>query len=80
MPQSILIDMQDERLFNEKIMSDIYVLVGTYDDVVPNNWSEEFAKAQDATIKFYKDDHSFTQNIDNLPSIISSILNEKNYE
>lgn len=79
-PQSILTDMQDEHLFNEKIMSDIYILIGMYDDVVPNNWSEEFAKAQNATIKFFKDDHSFTQNIDNLPSIISNILNKKDYE
>jgi predicted esterase YcpF (UPF0227 family) len=79
-PQSILKDMQDERLFNEKIISDIYVLVGIYDYIVPNNWAEEFAKAQDAIIKFYDDDHSFTQNINNLPSIISNILNEKDYE
>jgi predicted esterase YcpF (UPF0227 family) len=77
MPQSILRDMQDPRLFNIKIQSDIIILVGTLDDVVPNSWPIEFAKAQQAKIEFYPDDHSFTNNLEKLPSIIANIISTK---
>jgi len=77
MPQSILQDMKDEHLFKEKIQSKIYILVDTMDDTVPNDWVIEFAKAQEATIKFLHDDHSLTQNIEKLPNIIKNILDEK---
>lgn len=80
MPQSILSDMQDGRLFNEKIKSEIFILAGTLDDVVPNCWVVRFAQAQQATLKFLHDDHSFTQNKDNLPDILIKFLNEKNYQ
>lgn len=73
-PQTILKDMKDPQLFKTKIKSEIYILVGTLDEIVPNIWSEEFAKAQNAKIKFLEDDHSFTLNIQNLPSIIKDIL------
>jgi predicted esterase YcpF (UPF0227 family) len=76
MPQRILADMQDERLFEEKLNSDITILVGTMDDIVPNNWVLEFAKSQVIDIKFYEDDHSFSNNIDQLPDIITSILDK----
>jgi len=77
LPQRILQDMQDERLFSEKINSKIIVLVGRKDVVVPNSWPVEFAKTQDASIRFFNDDHSFTMNLKNIPSIIRSILDEK---
>jgi alpha/beta superfamily hydrolase len=77
MPQRILKEMYDPVLFTEKINSNIFILIGTLDDVVPNMWVIEFAKAQEATIKFLKDDHSFTLNIDKLPNIINNILNKK---
>jgi predicted esterase YcpF (UPF0227 family) len=76
-PHEILRDMQDERLFIQKINSEITVLVGRQDDVVPNRWSEMFAKAQDAKILFFKDNHSFTKNNEKLPDIITNILEEK---
>ena len=74
MPQRILKDMQDEKLFKQIINSEITILVGTKDDVVPNSWSIEFAKAQQSTIKFYHDDHSFTNYLNQLPSIIKNII------
>lgn len=77
MPQKILQDMQDNSLFKQKINADIYILAGTNDDVVPTEWVLEFAKAQQATIKFLHDDHSLTNNIDQLPIIIMGIIGKK---
>jgi len=77
MPLRILADMQDNRLFKEKINSEIYILAGTNDDVVPSDWVKEFAKAQNVKIKFLDDNHSFTYNMDKLPDIIRKILNKK---
>ena len=74
MPQSILSDIQDESLFKNKISSDIYILIGLQDDVVPVKWPLEFAMSQNSTIKFFEDDHSFTKNLDKLPQIINKIL------
>lgn len=74
MPHRILKDMQDETLFLKKISSDITILVGTNDDLVPNDWSIEFAKAQGATIQFFRDDHRFSNHIHQLPSIIKHLI------
>ena len=76
MPQSILNDMKDIRLFEEKIDSDISILAGTLDDVVPSKWVIEFAKAQGADVKFLVDDHRFSQNIDKLPDVISTFIDK----
>ena len=77
MPQTILTDMQDNSLFEKKIQTEIFILLGTEDDVVPNNWVLEFAKAQEATLMFLHDDHSFTKNMYNLPNIIIKIIDKK---
>ena len=74
MPQSIIRDMQDPKLFETKIKADVTVLVGTLDDVVSNSWPKEFAKAQNAKIEFYTDGHSFTNNLEKLPKIIKKII------
>ena len=74
MPQEILRDMQDEKLFTQKIKSDITVFVGTQDDVVPNNWPINFAKAQEAKIQFLCDDHSLTGHINQLSDMIKNII------
>jgi predicted esterase YcpF (UPF0227 family) len=74
MPQSILSDIQDESLFVNKISSDIYILIGLKDDVVPIKWPLEFAMSQNSTIKFFDDDHRFTTNLQKLPKIIDKIL------
>ncbi|RLF58438.1 MAG: hypothetical protein DRN27_05435 [Thermoplasmata archaeon] len=74
MPQCILADMQEERLFSERINSKIVIFVGTNDEVVPNRWSIEFAKTQEAEIHFLHDDHRFSSYLNNFPEIISDIL------
>ena len=76
MPLKILAEMQDSKLFNQKISSDIFILIGTKDEVIPNNWGILFAKAQEATIKFLNDDHSFSYNMSQLPKIIGNYLNK----
>ncbi len=74
MPQEILTDIQDFRLFENKINAKINILAGTMDDLVPNKWVEEFAKAQDVDIFYLDDDHSFSLNLHKLPQIISEII------
>jgi dienelactone hydrolase len=69
--------MQDNRLFKQEINADIYILAGTNDDVVPTEWVLEFAKAQQATIKFLHDDHSLTININQIPSMVMNIIGKK---
>lgn len=76
MPKGILIEMKDPDLFDKKIKSEILILLGTNDDVVPNNWGIYFAKKQNATVKFLDDDHSFSYNINQLPKIIGKYLNK----
>ena len=73
MPSRILREMKDERLFHEKIDCDIFILVGTLDDVVPLDWPLSFAQSQQATVMFLHDDHSFTQNLSRLPGIVTRI-------
>ena len=77
MPKRILADMKDNLLFEKKLDAEIYILLGTKDDVIPYFWSIEFAKAQEAYIKFYHDDHRFTNNIRNLPEIIIDLIDQK---
>lgn len=76
MPQRILSDIQDIRLFKEKITSKIFILIGTKDDVIPIKWGTEFAMAQEAIVRFLYDDHSFTYNMNQLPDIIATILDK----
>ncbi len=77
MPQSILKDLKDDTLFNTKITAYITILLGTRDTLVPNSWAIEFAKIQQATIKFFNDDHRFTNTFDKLPDIIKKIIEQK---
>ena len=74
LPMSILVEMKDNRLFEKKMDADIIIFIGTEDDVIPADWSLEFAKIQEATIKFLHDDHSLTRNLNKLPEIISKII------
>ena len=76
MPQKILAGMQDSRLFEEKINSDISILAGDKDEVVPKDWILNFAKSQNVNVKFFDDDHTFTKNMKQLPDIIANILHK----
>ncbi len=74
-PKRILNEMKNNNLFEKKIEAEIAIIMGTEDDVIPSYWIFEFAKKQEATIRFLHDDHSFTQNISKLPDIITNIIN-----
>ena len=76
MPQRILSDMQDRHLFKEKINSNIFILAGKKDYIVPSDWVLEFAKAQGITVRFLDDDHAFTYNMNKLPNIINNFLDK----
>lgn len=73
-PRKILEDMMDARLFKQKISAPIIILRGTEDDVVPDQWVFTFAQAQEATIRFLHDDHSFSKNLPILSDIISELV------
>jgi alpha/beta superfamily hydrolase len=66
--------MKDPRLFEQRIPAAITILRGTQDDLVPDEWILGFAKAQQATIQLYNDDHRFSKNLQKLPVIISKLL------
>jgi predicted esterase YcpF (UPF0227 family) len=74
MPTRILEEMMDPRLFEQRIPASIIILRGTHDDVVPDDWVIYFAKAHQATIQLYNDDHRFSKNLQKLPVIISELL------
>lgn len=74
MPLRILKDMKDDRLFSLKLNTDIIIFVGTNDNVVPNKWSIEFAKSQEATIHFLHDDHQFSNYVHLFPDMIKNML------
>ena len=76
-PQRILSEMQDHRLFEEKLESNIFILAGKWDDTIPSDWALEFARAQGVNVRFLDDDHMFTYNMNKLPDIINNILNKK---
>jgi predicted esterase YcpF (UPF0227 family) len=76
MPQRILSDIQETSLFKEKISSSIFILIGIKDDLIPFNWPIEFALSQEATVRFFDDDHRFSNNISQIPKIIDNILDK----
>ncbi len=74
MPHRILHDMKQPQLFSTNLPMPITILRGTNDTVVPDNWILTFAKAQQATIHFLHDDHSLTDSLEKLPTIIQEII------
>lgn len=74
MPKRIIQNMKDESLFSKRITSRFIILLGTEDEVVSNEWDLAFAKAQEATVHFYHDDHRFSHHMDELPMIINEFL------
>jgi len=77
MPQSILEEMQDRVLFTKKNNAEVLIIIGTKDEIVPNSWPIQYAKNQNATIKFLDDDHRFSEKIDQVISIIKGFLIKK---
>lgn len=73
-PRRILEDMQDWKLFENRLNVDIIILRSTEDELIPDSWVCEFAKAQEAMMIFLEDDHRFSRNLSKLPPIISNLL------
>ncbi len=73
-PSRIRCEMQDRQLFDKRMDAKISIVIGTEDDVIPLRWIIEFAKIQEATIKFLHDDHSFTRSLNRLLDIICEII------
>ena len=72
MSKRILNDIKDRQLFENKLNTEITILRGTEDKLIPNKWILEFAMAQEATIMFLHDDHRFSYNTAMIPNILSS--------
>lgn len=70
MPQLILLDMKDNRLFSQKLNPQVIVFSATKDSTVPPEWVIRFAQHQEATVQFLHDDHRFSNHLTKLPQLI----------
>lgn len=70
--------MKDNNLFKYKLKKNIYIILGSDDEIVPISWSIKFAEKQNANLLLLKDDHRFSKNINNLPELIKQIINQNN--
>ncbi len=76
-PNRILSEIRDHRLFDQEISADINILIGTMDKLIPSHWTLQFAMAQEATVKFIHDDHSLSRNRSSLVDIVDKIINAR---
>jgi len=76
MPLRILQEVYDKKLLEEKISASVDIFAGTEDEIVPTEWVLEFAKAQEATVKFLHDDHRFSKHVEQFPKLISDLIDE----
>lgn len=74
MPLRILQEVYDKKLLEEKISASVNIFAGTEDEIVPTEWVLEFAKAQEATVKFLHDDHRFSKHVEQFPNLISDLI------
>lgn len=77
MPLRIFHEMKDPALFTTKISAKLLVVLGTQDEVVPNAWGIEFAKAQEAQVLFLQDDHQLSRHLSQLPKLLSPFCSQK---
>ena len=73
-PQRILNDMKKNKLFEKRLNCEIIILRSTEDELIPDSWIYELAKFQEATMVFLHDDHRFSRNLLNLPTIITKFF------
>jgi len=73
-PKRILVQMRDDLIFTRRIVAETTILMATQDEVIPPEWILDFAMAQEATVRFLHDNHSFSNNLTKLPRIISEIV------
>ncbi|MFO7677208.1 MAG: YqiA/YcfP family alpha/beta fold hydrolase [Thermoplasmatota archaeon] len=74
-PKNILEDMKERKLFETQLSSNIIIIRGINDTVVPDEWIIKFAKAQQATVIFLDDDHRLSHHLKKLPTIIKFYIN-----
>ncbi|MCD6541983.1 MAG: alpha/beta fold hydrolase [Thermoplasmata archaeon] len=73
-PDKVVRDIQNSGLFEKKIPCDVYIVMSTRDELIPQEWVLKFAMFQEAIVKFIEDDHRISRNISLLPDIISTFL------
>jgi len=73
-PLTILKGMQRPKLFEQKIKATIHIINANADEVVPPDWSVQFARFQEANISFLDDNHRLTKHLQQLPDIITNLL------
>jgi len=73
-PKRTLAQMRGNSLFKNRIEAETTILMATMDRLIPPEWILEFAMAQETTVRFLRDDHSFSNSLTALPKIISEIL------
>ena len=74
MPQRILKDMKEDRLFTQKLDTRITVFSGTDDTVVSPEWVLRFSRCQEATVQFLHDDHRFSNHLSQLPELLTDFM------
>jgi len=74
LPRKMLEDMIEPRLFTEKLAAQTFIVRGTEDEVVPDDWVLSFAQAQEATMVLVADDHRLSGTLPQLPEMIASFL------
>ncbi len=74
MPQRILREMKDDRLFSQKLPMRVIVFSATNDSVVSPDWVLRFSRFQEATVQFLDDDHRFSAHLDRLPYFIKLFM------
>ena len=73
-PKHITQAMQRPALFTRQIAARCFLIIGTQDEVVPNEWGIMFAKQQQATVLFVQDDHRLSKTTPKLIELIPSLL------
>jgi len=77
-PKSILNRMMNNGLFATKLHARVVILMGTHDELIPEDWAIFFAKSQEATLRFLDDDHAFTNNPTRLLKVIEAVVHSRN--
>ena len=72
MPKRILRDMIYPELFSQKLNADVVIFRGTEDKVVRDEWVLDFARFQEAVVHFIRDDHRFSNKLDEIVQSIAS--------
>lgn len=76
LPERICRNLIEDRLFGQKLFAKVDIIRATGDEVIPLDWNLQFAMHHEACIHFFHDDHRFSQYMEQLPQIITQILEQ----